>query len=94
MDISRSLRKNSRDEITVLSLIAHCVQETYQNTMNNTIIVKSVQIRWKKIIVKTQNQLVNSELLLLSGTIHSSLDTKLKKMWFPSLLDLKFTFVS
>jgi len=93
MDLGTSLRKNARDEITVLSIIALSVQEVYKNITWNTVSVKSVQIKWKKIFIKTDNKLINSELSLLVWNIHEILDMKITKLWFPSLKNMTLSFI-
>ncbi|NDK10267.1 hypothetical protein GW846_05835 [Candidatus Gracilibacteria bacterium] len=93
MDLGTSLRKNARDEITVLSIIALSVQEVYKNITGNTVSVKSVQIKGKKIFIKTDNKLINSELSLLVGNIHEILDMKITKLGFPSLKNMTLSFI-
>ena len=53
MDIGNALRRAGRDDITTRSVIANTVKKMYSETSGREIFIDSVQIRGKKVFIKT-----------------------------------------
>lgn len=77
MDIGNALRRAWKDDIIMRSMIANTITELY----GKNIAIQSVKILWKKIIIKTGNSLINSELQLLEWDIKEKCIEKLWKLW-------------
>jgi len=73
MDIKSALKKSGRDEIATKSIIANTIKTLYGKPIDIT----SIRLQGKKVLVKTQNSLINSELILLHEEIKT---TSLKKL--------------
>lgn len=93
MDIANALRRAGRDDITIRSVIANTVQNIYSETSWKDIIVQSVQIKWKKIIIKTGIPLVNWELTLMQNDIKKTSLEKLLGMNIKLSSDIVLRFV-
>lgn len=89
MDIWNALRRTGREDITLRSIISNTIQELYPNKITIT----SVQVRWKKILVKTGNSLANSELQFLSGDIKKASLQKLSAVGIHISEDVKVVFI-
>jgi len=89
MDIWNALRRAGRDDITTLAVISNTVKEMY----NKTVEIQSVKLLWKKILIKTWNSLVNSELQLLEWDIKKASLKKLEKLWIKIKKDCVMRFV-
>lgn len=93
MDIGNALRRAWRDDITIRSVIANTVKEMSQEKLWYTVSIDSVQIRGKKVLVKTGNALINSELSLLQGDIKKASMKKLSMMHIKIGNDIVFRFI-
>ena len=93
MDITSALKRSWREDITLRSIIANTVIQYYFDKTQKKIDIESIQIRWKKVIIKTGNSLINTELLFMSGDIKTLLENKVSQMHLPlwKNFELRFT---
>ncbi len=92
MDIGNALRRAWRDDITTRSVIANTVTSFAKEVLWHDIIIESVQLKWKKVFVKTGNTVLNSELQLLEWDIKKASLKKLSKMHIKIWNDIVFRF--
>ena len=92
MDISSALKRTWREDITLRSIIANTISSYYFEKAQKKIEIESIQIRGKKILVKTGSSIMNTELIYLSGDILSLLQKKISplKLPFPKEAELRF----
>lgn len=93
MDIGNALRRAGRDDITIRSIIANTTQNIYFEKTWVQISISSIQLRWKKVLIKTGNALINSELQLMQESIKKA---SLEKLWTMSITlskELTFRFI-
>ncbi len=93
MDIWNALRRAGRDDITTRSVIANTVKEITQKQLWYDITIESVHIKGKKILVKTWNAVVNSELQMLEWDIKKASLKKLSTMHIKIGKDIVFRFI-
>lgn len=90
MDIGNALRRAGREDIALRSTIANTVWEIYHHPVE----IRSVQIKWKKVFIKTGNTLINSELQLMETDIKKASLEKLEKIGIHLKKDMVFRFIS
>lgn len=93
MDISSALKRTWREDITLRSIIANAISGYYFEKTQKKIEIESVQIRGKKIIIKTGSSIINTELWYLSGDIHELLEKKCKPLQLPLPKEAELRFV-
>lgn len=93
MDIWNALRRAGRDDITIRSVIANTVQSMYTKKSWKEITIQSVQIKGKKIVIKTWIPLINSELGLMESNIKKASLEKLLGMNIKLSTDIVLRFV-
>ncbi len=92
MDITSALKRTWREDITLRSIIASTVWEYYTKKIGSVLEIQSVQIRGKKILIKTGNPLLNSQLVLLQWDIEELLQKRFgdMKLSLWKEIDLRF----
>ena len=93
MDIGNALRRAWRDDITIRSIIANTIKEISKEKLWHEITIISVQIKGKKVLVKTGNSLANSELVFLQWDIKKASLQKLSLMHIKLKNDIVFRFI-
>lgn len=93
MDIGNALRRAGRDDITIQAVIANTVKKVYKETSSHDVSIASVQLKWKKVFVKTWNALINSELQFLEWEIKKASIGKLSSMHIKIWSDIVFRFI-
>lgn len=89
MDIGNALRRTGREEITIRSIISNTIHDIYWPQVH----IHSVNIRGNKVMVKTGNALINSELSLLSWDIKKASLQKLGALGISLSHELKIRFI-
>jgi len=89
MDIGNALRRTGREDIALRSTIANTVAEKYPHPVN----IHSVQIKWKKVFIKTWKALINSELQRMEQDIKKASLEKLNKIGIILKRDIIFRFI-
>lgn len=89
MDIGNALRKSWREDITILAVVSNTVKAVYGKDIE----IQSVKILGKKVIIKTWNSLINSELQLLEWVIRETSIKKLTIMWVNISNECVFRFI-
>jgi len=89
MDIGNALRRAGREDIALRSTIANTVAEEYPYPVD----IHSVQIKWKKVFIKTWRALINSELQLMEQDIKKASLEKLNKIGITLRNDVSFRFI-
>ena len=88
MDIGNALRRAGRDDITIRSIIAKTVKDTYEQDID----IVSVSITGNTVHVKTGNSIINSELTMMSWDIKTACISKLWNIWIKMSEKLRFRF--
>lgn len=92
MDIGNALRKAGKEKLTTQSIIANSIQKYYEEKTGRKIVIQSVQIRWKKILIKTGNALISSELQMMQWDIHPIILKKLSQLTIHIPLEMNYHF--
>lgn len=83
MKIWDSIRKNNNEEIIVKSVIWNTIIEFFNESLKIDIkpYLKSVQIKWKTILIKTNKPIINTEIYNNNDKIKKALESKFKALW-------------
>lgn len=83
MKLQTSINKKNLNELVIKSSIWNSLIEVYLNEKNIdiSIYLVSIQIKWNRIIVKTNKVILNAELFMYNDKINITISEKLKKMW-------------
>ena len=83
MHIWDSIRKNNNEEMIIKSIIWNTIIEFFSETLKIDIkkYLKSVQIKWKTILIKTNKPIINTEGYNNNDKIKKALESKFKALW-------------
>ena len=83
MDILDSILRSTKQEAIIKSLIWNSVILVFkeEKEIDVTSYLVSIRLTWNRIFIKTNNPLINTELLLLDDKIKKLSSEKLKKVW-------------
>lgn len=83
MKLTTSINKKNLNELVIKSSIWNSIIEVFkqEKNMDITPYLVSIQIKWNRIIIKTNKTILNAELLMLSDKINQRISEKLKKIW-------------
>ena len=83
MDIWNSISRSNKEEAIIKSLVWNSVIIVFkeEKKIDLTTYLISVRLNGKRIFIKTNNPLINSELFLLDDKIKKLFSEKLKKVW-------------
>jgi len=89
IEIGNALRRAGRENIVLHSVIHRSIEHCY----GKKIIIKSIKMRGNTLIISTRNPLINSELMMLDGTIKKESLARLSQIGIslPQNLKLRFT---
>jgi len=93
MKIGESLRRKWKEDVIIKSIIWNSVIDVFKNKKNIDIASYLVSIQLKKniILIKTNNPLINTELLLIDDKIKEASKVKLLKIWIKLInIDIKY----
>lgn len=83
MQIGDSILRKWKEEVIIKSMIWNSIVEVFheQKNINVTSYLVSIRLNKNTIFIKTNNPLINTELLLLDDKIKKLSSGKLKKVW-------------
>ncbi len=89
MDIGNALRRTGREDIALRSIIANTIKDIYPRNID----IIFVTIKGKKVFVKTENNIINSELSLMRWDIQKESLKRLSEVWITLSPELTFIFL-
>ena len=83
MEIQDSIIRTKKEETILKSLFWNSIILVFKEEKNINIVsyLISVKVNWWKIILKTKDPLINTELILINEKIKTIFLDKLKKVW-------------
>ena len=83
MEIQDSIIRTKKEETILKSLFWNSIILVFKEEKNINIVsyLISVKVNWCKIILKTKDPLINTELILINEKIKTIFLDKLKKVW-------------
>lgn len=86
MDLENTVKQSWRQEAIIKSLVWNAVVEVFKEKKEIDIsqYLWSIQLKQKKIYIKTTKSIIKTEMMLYDDTIQKKIEEKFKKIWIRS----------